>query len=66
MSFRKLGVHAINDEEECERMLDNGAKSKDGQAIFSREGKSYVYAVGTQVTKDQLLPHKDLPDHGTS
>ena len=61
-----LDAAILKNEEERERLLDNAAKSKDGQAIFRREDGSYVYADGTEVTKDQMPPHKDMPGHGTS
>ena len=61
-----LDAAILKNEEERERLLDNAAKSKDGQAIFHREDGSYVYADGTEVTKDQLPPRKDMPERGTS
>lgn len=61
-----LDAAILKNEEERERLLDNASKSKDGQAIFRREDGSYVYANGTEVTKDQLPPRKDMPERGTS
>lgn len=61
-----LDTAIIENAAEYERLLDNAAKSKDGQAIFRREDGSYVYTDGTEVTKDQLPPRKDMSDQRTS